>query len=49
MDADPDGRMICELSNWTGKAYRIPRGKVKNCADRQELKSTAVYFVIWES
>jgi hypothetical protein len=25
MDADPDGRVICELSNWTGKAYRIPR------------------------
>ncbi|MFZ4503392.1 MAG: GIY-YIG nuclease family protein [Methylococcaceae bacterium] len=45
MDADPDGRMICELSNWTGKAYRIPRGKVKNCADRQELKSTAVYLL----
>jgi hypothetical protein len=45
MDADPDGRMICELSNWTGKAYRIPRGKVKNCADREELKSTAVYLL----
>jgi hypothetical protein len=45
MDADPDGRMICELSNWTGKAYRIPRGKVKDCADRDELKSTAVYLL----
>jgi len=45
VDADPDGRMICELSNWTGKAYRIPRGKVKDCADRPELKSTAVYIL----
>lgn len=45
MDADPNGRIICELSNWTGKAYRIPRGKVKNCADRAELKSTAVYIL----
>ncbi len=45
MDADPDGRMVCELSNWTGKAYRIPRGKVKDCADRPELKSTAVYIL----
>jgi len=44
LDADPDGRVICELSNWTGKAYRIPRGKVKDCADREELKSTAVYL-----
>lgn len=45
LDADPDGRIICELSNWTGKAYRIPRGKVKDCADREELKSTAVYLL----
>jgi len=45
MDADPNGRIICELSNWTGKAYRIPRGKVKDCADRAELKSTAVYIL----
>ena len=45
MDSDPDGRVICELSNWTGKAYRIPRGKVKDCAGREELKSTAVYLL----
>lgn len=45
LDADPDGRIICELSNWTGKAYRIPRGKVKDCSDRNELKSTAVYLL----
>ncbi len=45
LDADPNGRIICELSNWTGKAYRIPRGQVKNCADRTELKSTAVYIL----
>lgn len=45
MDADPNGRMICELSNWNGKAYRIPRGTVKNCSDRQDLKSTSVYLL----
>ncbi|ERP39222.1 GIY-YIG nuclease family protein [Chitinivibrio alkaliphilus] len=45
MDADPEGRMVCELSNWTGKAYRIPRGRVKDCADREELRSTAVYLL----
>ncbi len=45
MDADPDGRIICELSNWTGKAYRIPRGKVKDCSDRSDLKGTAVYLL----
>jgi hypothetical protein len=45
MDADPDGRVVCELSNWTGKAYRIPRGSVKDCSDREDLKGTAVYFL----
>lgn len=45
MDADPEGRIVCELSNWTGKAYKIPRGKIKDCNDREELKSTAVYFL----
>lgn len=45
MDSDPDGRIVCELSNWTGKAYKIPRGKIKDCAERKELKSTAVYFL----
>lgn len=45
MDSDPEGRIVCELSNWTGKAYKIPRGKIKDCNDREELKSTAVYFL----
>jgi len=45
MDADPEGRMICELSNWTGKAYRIPRRKVGACRDREELAATAVYLL----
>ena len=45
MDADPDGRMVCEVSNWNGKAYRIPRGKVKDCSERQDLKATSVYLL----
>ncbi len=45
MDADPEGRMVCELSNWNGKAYRIPRGKVKDCSDRADLKGTSVYLL----
>lgn len=30
IDGNPNGRMTCELSNWTGKAYKIPRIEVKN-------------------
>jgi len=45
LEGDPNGRMTCELSNWTGKAYKIPRNKIKDCADRDELANTGVYFL----
>ncbi len=45
IDGDPNGRMSCELSNWSGKAYKIPRIKIKECADREELSSTGVYLL----
>lgn len=45
MDGDPSGRMTCELSNWTGKAYKIPRVTIKDCGDRDELRSTGVYLL----
>lgn len=45
IDGDPNGRMSCELSNWTGKAYKIPRIKVKDCTDRPDIISTGVYLL----
>ncbi|EKT3958065.1 GIY-YIG nuclease family protein [Flavobacterium psychrophilum] len=45
IDGDPNGRMSCELSNWTGKAYKIPRIKIKDCSDRSDLTSTGVYLL----
>lgn len=46
IDGDPNGRMSCELSNWSGKAYKIPRIKVKDCSDREDLTiSTGVYLL----
>ena len=46
IDGDPNGRMSCELSNWSGKAYKIPRIKVKECSDREDLTtSTGVYLL----
>jgi hypothetical protein len=45
IDGDPNGRMSCELSNWSGKAYKIPRIKIKECADRDDLTSTGVYLL----
>jgi hypothetical protein len=45
LDGDPNGRLTCELSNWTGKAYKIPRNKIKDCSDRDDLSSTGVYLL----
>jgi len=45
LDGDPNGRMLCELSNWSGKAYKIPRIKVKDCADRSDLVNTGIYML----
>lgn len=45
IDGDPNGRMSCELSNWTGKAYKIPRIKIKECIDRDDLMNTGVYLL----
>ena len=46
IDGEPNGRMTCELSNWSGKAYKIPRIKVKDCIDRNDLVSTGVYLLL---
>ena len=49
IDGDPNGRMSCEISNWSGKAYKIPRIKIKDCTDRDDLKSTGVYLLFGKS
>lgn len=45
IEGDPNGRMSCEISNWSGKAYKIPRIKIKDCADREDLTNTGVYLL----
>lgn len=49
IDGEPNGRMSCELTNWTGKAFKIPRRQVKQCSDRTELQSTGVYLLLGKS
>lgn len=46
---NPNGRWKCELSNWTGVAYKIPRNLVKTSDDRPELSSPGVYFLFGEN
>lgn len=45
IDGAPNGRWMCELSNWTGKAYKIPRTSYKKILDRDELRNPSVYFL----
>ena len=49
VEGTADGRWMCELSNWTGKAYKIPRKYVKNSNDRPELTNTGIYFLFGKS
>jgi translation initiation factor 2 beta subunit (eIF-2beta)/eIF-5 len=49
IDGKSDSRISCELSNWTGKVYKIPRDDIIKSQDREELKSTGVYFLFGKS
>lgn len=45
IDGQADGRWASDLSNWTGKAYKIPRTYINQCTDRDDLSNTGVYFL----
>ncbi|MFA7115821.1 MAG: GIY-YIG nuclease family protein [Bacteroidales bacterium] len=49
IDGSTNGRLTCELSNWIGKAYKIPRSLIKECTDRPELCTTGVYMLLNKS
>ena len=46
IDGSVDGVIACELFNWTGKGYKIPRNLLKNVAEREDLKKAGVYFLV---
>jgi len=49
IDGIPDGRLVGEISNWTGKAFKIPRKLLKESAKREELAKAGVYFLFGKS
>lgn len=49
MDGSAEGRISCELSNWNGKAYRLPRAYVRQCADRNDMDNAGVYILFGKS
>jgi hypothetical protein len=48
MDGDPAGRLSVEISNWTGKAYRIPRNLLAESQGLKGIKGTGVYLLFSE-
>jgi hypothetical protein len=46
IDGTSDGVVACELFNWTGKGYKIPRSRLKELAAREDLKRAGVYFLV---
>jgi hypothetical protein len=46
IDGTSDGVVACELFNWTGKGFKIPRSRLKELANREDLKRAGVYFLI---
>ncbi len=47
-DSNPRGIKICDIQNSIVKAFYIPRNKIKDALNREELNSPWVYFLIWE-
>ena len=45
LDGSAEGRIFCELGNWTGKACKILRNLLRSSADRKELYRAGVYFL----
>lgn len=44
-DGDPNGRIMCELSNWNGRVYKISRNELSNFSKREDSENTGVYFL----
>ena len=44
-DGNPNGRIMCELSNWNGRVYKISRNDLGEFANRPDCEYTGVYFL----
>ncbi len=44
-DSNPNGRIMCELSNWNGRVYKISRSDLGEFASRLDSEHTGVYFL----
>lgn len=42
---NPNGRIMCELSNWNGRVYKISRSELKAFSERADAENTGIYFL----
>lgn len=49
MDGEPNGRIKCSLTNWTGVAYKIPRTEIYISKNIEHLSHNGVYFLFGTS
>lgn len=49
MDGEPNGRIKCSLTNWTGIAYKIPRTEIEESKNIEHLSHNGVYFLFGTS
>ena len=47
-DQDPNGIKIIGLNGWNGKAFVIPRSKLRGLRDRAEINAPAIYYLFGE-
>ena len=45
VNGSADSLTTAELSNWNGKAIKIPRTEISGC-DRDDIKGVGVYFLM---
>lgn len=44
-NGDPSGRIMCELSNWNGRVYKVSRNQLSEFSKRDDCTYTGVYFL----
>ncbi|MCQ2530906.1 MAG: GIY-YIG nuclease family protein [Lachnospiraceae bacterium] len=44
-DGNPNGRIMCEISNWNGRVYKVSRNELLEFSKRSDSDNTGVYFL----
>ena len=48
LDGNPNGIKVIDIAGWSGKAFVIPRGRIKEIKEREGVQQPGVYFLFAE-